>query len=69
MKIRKYIVVFLVLIAIAGVSIYLYRDYIARNVANSVLKNSDLSVTGLSINTIGTNNINFDELVLEWSSG
>ena len=69
MKIRKYIVVFLVLIAIAGVSIYLYRDSIARNVANSVLKNSDLSVTGLSISTIGANNINFEELVLEWSSG
>ena len=69
MKIPKYITVLLILTAIAGVSIYVYRDSIARNVANSVLKDSDLSVTGLSINTIGANNINFDELVLEWSSG
>ena len=69
MKIRKYIVVFLLLIAIAAAGIYLYRDSIARNVANSVLKDSDLSVTGLSINTISANNINFDELVLEWNSG
>ena len=59
----------LILIAMATVSIYLYRDSIARNVANSVLKDSDLVVTGLSINSISADNVNFDELVLEWSSG
>ena len=69
MKIRKYIAIALFLVAIATVSIYLYRDSIARNVANSVLKDSDLVVTGLSINSISTDNVNFDELALEWSSG
>ncbi len=59
----------LFVITVAAVSIYLYRDSIARNVANAVLKNSDLAVTGLSINSIGTDNVHFDELVLEWSSG
>ena len=59
----------LVLITIAAISIYLYRDSIARNVANSVLKDSDLVVPGLSINSIGADIVNFDELVLEWSSG
>ncbi|RLA27002.1 MAG: hypothetical protein DRR11_18975, partial [Gammaproteobacteria bacterium] len=61
--------VFLGLIVIAAIGIYLYRDSIARNVANSVLKNSELAVTGLSINSIGADNVNFDELVLEWSGG
>ncbi len=62
-------VIALFLMTIAAISIYLYRDSIARGVANSVLKDSDLAVTGLSINSIGTDNVNFDELVLEWSSG
>jgi hypothetical protein len=69
LKIHKYMAIALVLIAIAALSIYFYRDSIARNVANSVLKDSDLVVTGLSINSIGADIVNFDELVLEWSSG
>ena len=59
----------LVLVAIAATGIYLYRDSIARSVANSVLKDSDLAVIGLSIDSIGTENIYFDELVLELGSG
>ena len=69
LKIRKYVTVFLGLIVIAAIGVYLYRDSIARKVANAVLKNSDLAVTGLSINSIGADSVNFDELVLEWSSG
>jgi hypothetical protein len=61
--------VLLVLVAIAVIGIYLYRDSIARKVANSVLRESDLAVIGLSIDSIGTNNIFFDELVLEQSNG
>ena len=69
MKFRKYIAAVLVLVAIAATGIYLYRDSIARSVANSVLKDSDLAVIGLSIDSIGTENIYFDELVLELGSG
>ena len=61
--------VFLGLIIIAAIGVYLYRDSIARKVANSVLNNSELAVTELSINSIGADNVNFDELVLEWSGG
>ena len=59
----------LVLAAIVAIGVYLYRDSIARSVANAVLKDSDLSVTGLSIDSIGTSNVYFNELVLEQSSG
>ena len=61
--------VLLLLAAVAAIGIYLYRDSIARNVANSVLKDYDLAVTSLSIDSIGTDNIYFNELVLEQSSG
>ena len=69
LKTRKYVTVFLGLIIVAAIGVYLYRDSIARKVANSVLKNSELAVTGLSIKTIGADNVSFDELVLEWSGG
>ena len=65
LRIRAYLVVLLLLIAIGSIGVYLYRDSIARDVANSVLKDSDLAVTGVSIASIGTNDIVFDELVLE----
>ena len=61
--------VLLVFVAIVSIAVYLYRDSIARNVANAVLRDSDLAVAGLSIDSIGTDNIFFDELVLEQSNG
>ncbi len=61
--------VLLVLIAIAAIGVYLYRDSIASKVANTVLRESDLAVVGLSIDSIGADNIFFDELVLEQSNG
>ena len=69
MKFRKSMAVLLVLVAIVAIGVYLYRDSIARGVANAVLQDSGLAVTSLSIDSIGTNNIYFDELVLEQSSG
>ena len=65
LKFRAYLVVLLLLVTIAAIGVYLYRDSIARDVANSVLKDSDLAVTGVSIDSIGTNDIVFNELVLE----
>ncbi len=64
-----YLAVLLLLLTIAAIGMYLYRDSIARDVANAVLKDSDFVVTGLSIDSIGTENIFFNELVLEQSDG
>ena len=64
-----YLAVLLLVLAIAAIGVYLYRDSIARDIANAVLKDSDLIVTGLSIDSIGTEKIFFNELVLEQSDG
>ena len=59
----------LFLVTIAAIGVYLYRDSIARDVANTMLKDSDLAVTGVSIDSIGTEDIVFNELVLEQRDG
>ncbi len=69
LKFRRYLAVLLLVLTIAAIGMYLYRDSIARDVANAVLKDSDFVVTGLSIDSIGTENIFFNELVLEQSDG
>ena len=48
---------------------YLYRDSIARDVANRALRDQDVSVVNLSVESIGTNLVEFAELVLEQSDG
>ena len=65
LRIIKYSVAILVLVAIVAIFALLYRNSVALNVANIALKDTDLEVTSLSIDSIDTNTIYFADLVLQ----
>jgi hypothetical protein len=59
----------LVLIAATAFFINLYRDSIALEVARSALRDSDIQVSDVSVESISSNEVRFDVIVLELAAG
>jgi hypothetical protein len=62
----------IVLILVLLIAVFLvnrYRDTIALEVANKALGDSDMIVTGVSVESIRADYVRFDEIVLELASG
>ncbi len=59
----------LLLVAAAGFFINLYRDSIALEVARSALRGSDVKVSDVRVESIGSNAVRFDAIVLELADG
>ena len=59
----------LLLIAATAFLINLYRDAIALGVARSALGDSDVTVTDVSVSSIGSSEVLFDAIVLEMAGG
>jgi autotransporter translocation and assembly factor TamB len=62
-------VALLVLVAATAFFINLYRDSIALEVARSALRDSDIQVSDVSVESISSNEVRFDAIVLELAAG
>ena len=70
MKYLKYSVVSFILILLAVViGLNIYRDSIARGVANRALRGQDFRVTDLTVDSIRSEMVKFGDLVLEREDG
>lgn len=69
MKLLKYLAAATIAMAIIVIVAYLYRDSIARQVANRALRDQNISVAGLSVDSIGRDVVKFSEIVLEQGDG
>jgi len=66
---RKYALATIILLAALLLVAHLYRDAIARRVANSYLSGQDLTIADVSIDKIGTGHIRFSTISLERRDG
>jgi hypothetical protein len=66
---RAIIALLVVAVVVAVVLANRYRDAIAREVANRVLANSDVTVVEVSVASIRADNVRFEALLLELASG
>jgi hypothetical protein len=69
LKLFKYLLAVLIALAIVAAALHYKRETIARNIANSALRDMGLVATDLSIDTIATDHIVFSRLVLEQEDG
>ncbi len=65
----KYAAVVLIILAILAAVIFFQRDSIVRKFANSALSGQDITMTELSIQTLGTDHVRLSHLVLEHRDG
>ena len=72
-KLRKTVILTFIALAIvaigAAVVLQLYRDSIAMELANRFLADSGVSVTDVTVESIGTDFVRFEQILLELSSG
>jgi hypothetical protein len=59
----------MIIVAVIATAVYLRRDSIARDIANSMLGEQDLVVTALSVDGLTTDRLELAELVLESEGG
>ena len=69
MKYPRYIAVVLIVLAILAGAVHVYRESIAREIANSALGEQGITATELSIETLATDHIRLSYLVLEQDDG
>ncbi len=69
LKYLKYAAVVLLILAILAAVIHFYRESIAREFANAALSEQGITVTELSIQTLGTDYVQLSHLVLEQDDG
>ena len=69
MRFLKYAAVLLAIVAIIATVVYLRRDSIARDIANSVLGETDVTVIDVSLDVLATDRVEFSKIVLELASG
>ena len=69
LKFLKWAVLAVIVVAVVATAVYLRRDSIARDIANSMLGEQDLVVTALSVDSLTTDRLELAELVLESESG
>ena len=69
MRYLKYVTIVLVVAIIVATVVYLRRDSIARDIANSVLEGQDITVSDLSVKSLQTDRVEFSEIVLQRDDG
>ena len=69
MKALKWLTLLAIIVALIATALYLRRDSIARDIANSMLGEQDLMVTDLSVDSLTTDRLELGELVVESESG
>ena len=62
-------IVILVLVSATAFLVNLYRDSIALEVARSALRDSDMQVNDVSVESISSNEVRFDTIILELAGG
>ena len=69
MKFLKWAVLVVIIVAVIATALYLRRDSLARDIANSMLGEQDVVVTDLSVDSLTTDRLELAELVVESESG
>lgn len=69
MRSLKWVGLAAIVVAVVATALYLRRDYLAQNIANSVLGGQDLIVTELSVDALTPSRLDLAKLVVESASG
>lgn len=69
MKLLRWVALVVVVVAVVATILYVRRDSIARDIANSLLEDQGLVVTALSVEALATDRLEFAELVIDSERG